>query len=912
MADQSARAHLEITGTLGTSSGTGPAITIAAGTSPVTEGADAEFTVTADSAPSADLTVNLTVSESGDFVASGDEGSATVTITASNTTATLSVPTVNDSADETDGTVTATVATGTGYTVGGTSSASVTVNDDDDTLVANTTQTDGGDASLANDHAQAFTTGTNGTGYKLTGVDLELELSSGNAPTYTVKIFRSNEVGGSNVPLGEVGELTQQGSADEFRRAGAVHAQPRPRPDRRDDLLRGARRDRRRDRQRQGGAHQREGGGLRRPGRLEHRGRAPAPGGVRHELERARDFQRAEARAARRGARGGAGHHHRGRHVAGDRGHRRDLHADREPGAGRRDGGGRDRVGGGRRRLRGVRGRGREAGGVRRQRHDEDLLGADPGRHHRRAERHGHGDAGAGHRLHAGLDHLRRGDGERRRRHRHHRPGGPVRADGGDRGLDGAAGELGGAVRPRLGDGDHGLRPALLRRHGRPDRPGGLDRGGRDQRPAGSGREHLGADHRADGGQAYRVQVRAMGDLESPWSSSGSGTPANRAPRLLELISPLPPVGENRCQEKTDPTTPAAAINSPADSIVSLAFTERLDSETGELPARCFSNATSIAPFDDPDGDALTYTFVESSRPDNVVSVQGRPSIIRGRLWHIGAAAFQETNLDLSVTGTDPGGLSVTGTFRYVVTALSDGNGAPTFGSNTVAAQTYTANQAITELQLPAASGGDLYVADHDGDSNTPEQAMFSYGYEVTGLPDGLSFDPATRKITGTPTTAGTTTVTYTAEDADSKCADAKCANNVTTDRASLTFDITVNAAAGGISGVAISSTPTRDADADGTPDTYLRNDNIEVTVTWGADVTWDVSAMATSAITVTPAGGHDHPLPATGHGRGDERHGARADVPHPGGAGVVGHRRRGVGGAFGHYRGGAERTAPR
>ena len=85
----------------------------------MTEGAAAEFTVTADSAPSADLTVNLTVSESGDFVASGDKGSATVTITASNTTATLSVPTVNDSADETDGTVTATVATGTGYTVGG-------------------------------------------------------------------------------------------------------------------------------------------------------------------------------------------------------------------------------------------------------------------------------------------------------------------------------------------------------------------------------------------------------------------------------------------------------------------------------------------------------------------------------------------------------------------------------------------------------------------------------------------------------------------------------------------------------------------------------------------------------------------------------------------------------------------------
>ena len=132
-----------------TSMGSTPAITIAAGTSPVTEGAAAEFTVTADSAPSADLTVNLTVADASgsDFVASGDEGSKTVTIAANSTTATYSVPTVSDTTDEANGDVTVTVGTGTGYTVGSTSSASVTVNDDDDTLVANTTQTDGGDAS---------------------------------------------------------------------------------------------------------------------------------------------------------------------------------------------------------------------------------------------------------------------------------------------------------------------------------------------------------------------------------------------------------------------------------------------------------------------------------------------------------------------------------------------------------------------------------------------------------------------------------------------------------------------------------------------------------------------------------------------------------------------------------------------
>ena len=116
----------------------GPTITVTAGTSPVTEGTAAEFTVTADAAPSADLTVNLTVSEAdgSDFVASEDEGSKTVTIAADSTTATYSVATQADNADEPDGSVTVEVATGAGYIVGSASSASVTVNDDDDPLNA--------------------------------------------------------------------------------------------------------------------------------------------------------------------------------------------------------------------------------------------------------------------------------------------------------------------------------------------------------------------------------------------------------------------------------------------------------------------------------------------------------------------------------------------------------------------------------------------------------------------------------------------------------------------------------------------------------------------------------------------------------------------------------------------------------
>ena len=129
---------------------TDPAITIVAGTSPVTEGTAAEFTVTADVAPSAALTVNLTVADASgsDFVAAGDEGSKTVAIAVNTTSATYSVDTVGDTTDEPDGDVTVTVASGTGYTVGSTGSASVTVNDDDGP--PDTTAPDFGTATVAN------------------------------------------------------------------------------------------------------------------------------------------------------------------------------------------------------------------------------------------------------------------------------------------------------------------------------------------------------------------------------------------------------------------------------------------------------------------------------------------------------------------------------------------------------------------------------------------------------------------------------------------------------------------------------------------------------------------------------------------------------------------------------------------
>ena len=111
-----------------------PEVSIAAGAG-ITEGGDAVFTVTADRAPAADLAVALTVSEArgSDFVAAANEGAKTVTILAGETAGTLTVKTEDDRADEPDGSVTATLAAGSGYTVASSpkDAASVAVADND-------------------------------------------------------------------------------------------------------------------------------------------------------------------------------------------------------------------------------------------------------------------------------------------------------------------------------------------------------------------------------------------------------------------------------------------------------------------------------------------------------------------------------------------------------------------------------------------------------------------------------------------------------------------------------------------------------------------------------------------------------------------------------------------------------------
>ena len=127
------------------------------------------------------------------------------------------------------------------------------------------------------------------------------------------------------------------------------------------------------------------------------------------------------------------------------------------------------------------------------------------------------------------------------------------------------------------------------------------------------------------------------------------------------------------------------------------------------------------------------------------------------------AMTYRAGDADANTADTD------TATRTFTLHVQGAGDFAPRmFG--TVAAPTYTVGTAITPLTLPVAFGGNGVRT-----------------YTLTPEVPGLSFDPATRRLSGTPTRAGAWRMTYRAGDADANTADS--------DTAMRAFTLTVEAA---------------------------------------------------------------------------------------------------------------------
>ena len=149
---------------------------------------------------------------------------------------------------------------------------------------------------------------------------------------------------------------------------------------------------------------------------------------------------------------------------------------------------------------------------------------------------------------------------------------------------------------------------------------------------------------------AYRVQVRAFGDLESPWSASASGTPVNRAPVFTATT--------------TNPAT--SAINAPGGTTVTL--------------------PTDRTGFSDPDGDALTFTgtlsredthstFVDNS--DKAARLVGFISNSACALANLSPAlsAPPAPRVTYTLTASDPAGATAQLTRDFVLVEYAGADG---------------------------------------------------------------------------------------------------------------------------------------------------------------------------------------------------------------------------------------------
>ncbi len=190
---------------------------------------------------------------------------------------------------------------------------------------------------------------------------------------------------------------------------------------------------------------------------------------------------------------------------------------------------------------------------------------------------------------------------------------------------------------------------------------------------------------------------------------------------------------------------PRAAINAPLPNArVEAGATLRLDGsgadvdtgETATLRYRWSTNPEGQGDIDNADNPAATWTA---------------PAVTR------------DTAVTLNLRVTD-GTASDTATVAVTVT---DQDTAPVFGVASLDNQRYTIAQRIPDLTLPAATGGDGTLT-------------YTIRPELSG---GLSFNGASRVLSGTPTATQATAYTYVATDTDA-------------DAATLGFIITVAAAA--------------------------------------------------------------------------------------------------------------------
>ena len=238
-----------------------------------------------------------------------------------------------------------------------------------------------------------------------------------------------------------------------------------------------------------------------------------------------------------------------------------------------------------------------------------------------------------------------------------------------------------------------------------------------------------------------------------------------------------------------DDTGQNFTIGTPSSATVTIRGTDSAPSfGSGSVTNKTYVAGSAIDDFTVPaaSGGNGTITYAASNLPDGLVfdatgtDSPGCPGAEAREICGTPTTAAAAATVTITATDADSNAMNTDrGTLTFSVTV--EANAVPTFGSGSVSNKTYVVGQAIDEFTVPAATSGNGTIT-----------------YTASNLPDGLRFDATgsdspgcpgsqAREICGTPTTAAAAaTVTITAQDGD--------ANRAATDRATLTFSVTVEA----------------------------------------------------------------------------------------------------------------------
>jgi VCBS repeat-containing protein len=269
------------------------------------------------------------------------------------------------------------------------------------------------------------------------------------------------------------------------------------------------------------------------------------------------------------------------------------------------------------------------------------------------------------------------------------------------------------------------------------------------------------------GGELTSSQVET---LSGGFSATASGWTYSIANSALDFLAAGQTITLTfRLQVKDDSGHAASDTTAAETVVVTITGTNDAPSITGAAISHTVADTTAVDTFVSPSGqlqgddrdsddDASTVTFGLSAGTGYSINGAGAAVTSYGSLnvqangsyafvpvaAAINALAHGTTQtLTFNVFVEDKHGEKTSSTITINLTGAND---SPIHGS--AAAQAATAGQAFSYI-VPAAS-------DVDGDTLT---------YSASGLPSGLSFNTATRAITGTPTAAGSYTVTVNVND---------------------------------------------------------------------------------------------------------------------------------------------------